>query len=223
MQLYDRGLTPDVVTYNTIIGAYCKASDMANAERFVSKMLAEGIEPDIFTYNILIHGLCSNYMMNRAMEMVDGLLSMGFAPNTVTYNTMMNGTCNDVLDRAMILTGKLLKMIFLTNVVTINLLLSHFCKQHMYKKALIWGEKLSQLPFNFDDATWNILKQAYDNPQEDAVSSKTEHSGSLFLEFLMYSTYEYLLRNKPAEHKQLMIPDIIDHGISLSSKMMDVR
>ncbi|KAH7843527.1 hypothetical protein Vadar_017714 [Vaccinium darrowii] len=194
MDMHRMGLTPDIVTYNTLISGYCKAFDMVNLDNFVNKLHASGWDPDITTYNIRIHGFCSSRRMNRAVMMLDELVSSGVVPNTVTYNTMMTGVCNDILDRAMILTAKLLKMAFVPNIVTTNLLLSHLYKQGLPERTLMWGQKLSEICVDFDDITFKILDKAYHAIQEDAEYSRGTSGKSLFLDFLMYITYDYLCR-----------------------------
>ncbi|KAM1027598.1 hypothetical protein ACFX2G_041224 [Malus domestica] len=128
---------------------------------------------------------------------LDELVSRGVVPDSVTYNTMMNGACVDILDRAMILMAKLLKLAFLPNTVTINVLLSQFCKQGKPEKALMWGQKLSEFSTCFDKITYKLLDRAYHNLQEDSEISSGTAENSLFLDFLMYITYDYLCRNKP--------------------------
>ncbi|KAF5732840.1 putative pentatricopeptide repeat-containing protein [Tripterygium wilfordii] len=120
IEMHRAGLSADIVTYNTLIGGYCKAFDMDSAEEFVKKMYTSGWDPDITTYNIRIHGFCSSRKMNRAVMMLDELISAGIVPNTATYNTMMNGVCSDILERAMIIAAKLIKMAFVPNVITAN-------------------------------------------------------------------------------------------------------
>ncbi|KAI8022417.1 Pentatricopeptide repeat-containing protein [Camellia lanceoleosa] len=214
MDMHRIGLTPDVVTFNTLISGYCKAFDMANADAFLNKMYASGWDPDITTYNIRIHGFCSSRRMNRAVMMLDELVLSGAVPNTVTYNTMMNGVCNDILERAMILTAKLLKMAFVPNIVTTNLLLSHLCKQGLPERTLMWGQKLSEFCFDFDEITYKILDRAYRNIQEDAEYFRETSGKSLFLDFLMYITYDYLRRYGPRSETRQYSFQLIDSGSS---------
>ncbi|OVA06879.1 Pentatricopeptide repeat [Macleaya cordata] len=201
MDMHRTGLTPDIVTYNTLISGYCKAFDLSNAEDFATKMCASGWHPDITTYNIRMHGFCSSRKIKEAVKMLNELISLGVVPNTVTYNTMMNGVCSDILDRAMILTAKLLKMAFVPNVVTVNLLLSHFCRKGLPERALTWGHKLSQVSFPFDDITYKILERARCDILEDAEIAKETPGESIFLDFLMYITYDYIGRNNSYQDK----------------------
>ncbi|CAJ1939579.1 unnamed protein product [Sphenostylis stenocarpa] len=162
------GLLPDIFTFNILIGGYCKAFDMVGAGYMVNRMYSCGLHPDITTYNVRMHGYCRMRKMNQAVIILDQLISAGIVPGTVTYNTMLNGICSDILDRAMILTAKLLKMGFIPNVITTNMLLSQFCKQGMPEKALLWGKKLMEISFDFDEISYTILDQANSLKQDDA-------------------------------------------------------
>nr|GMD36324.1 pentatricopeptide repeat-containing protein At5g01110-like [Ipomoea batatas] len=196
IEMQQSGVNPDIVTYNTLIDGFIKAFDMANADNLVNKLFASGWEPDITTYNIRLHGFCTSRKINRAVMMLDELISAGLVPNTVTYNTMMSGACNDILDRAMILAAKLVKMAFIPNIVTANLLLSQLCKQGLPQRALMWGQKLSQIGIEFDEITYKILDRAFFEIQDYTDCTKGMTEKSLFLDILMYITCDYLYRNR---------------------------
>uniref|UniRef100_A0A0A9B0L0 Pentatricopeptide repeat-containing protein n=1 Tax=Arundo donax TaxID=35708 RepID=A0A0A9B0L0_ARUDO len=51
-----RGVSPDVVTYNSIIDGMCKAQAMDKAEAVLQQMFAKGVLPVCTTYNSLVHG-----------------------------------------------------------------------------------------------------------------------------------------------------------------------
>ncbi|KAL1535812.1 beta-amylase [Salvia divinorum] len=195
MEMLRCGWTPDNVTYNTLISGYCMQLDMLNAENLANTMHNSGWGPDITTYNIQIHGYCRSRRMNRAIMMLDELVSAGIVPDTVTYNTLLSGVCRDILDHAMILTGKLLKMGFVPDLVTTNLLLSNLRKHGLPHRTAMWAQKLSEISFEFDEITHKILDRAY-NDLEDVESTKEITGKSLFLDLLMYMTYDFIYRNK---------------------------
>ncbi|KAG6399747.1 hypothetical protein SASPL_141230 [Salvia splendens] len=174
---------------------YCKQLDMLNAENLANTMQNSGWGPDITTYNIQIHGYCRSRRMNRAIMMLDELVSAGIVPDTVTYNTLLSGVCRDILDHAMILTGKLLKMGFVPDLVTTNLLLSNLRKHGLPHRTAMWAQKLSEISFEFDEITHKILDRAY-NDLEDVESTKEITGKSLFLDLLMYMTYDFIYRNR---------------------------
>ncbi|KAL3571783.1 hypothetical protein D5086_025687 [Populus alba] len=199
----EAGHIPNVVCYNTLMNGYVKARDIGQAnmlyeemkskaiapdfstDEVVNKMHATGWDPDITTYNIRLHGLCTGRKMSRAVMMLEELISAGVVPDTVTYNTVMNGVCTDILERAMIVTAKLLKMAFVPNVVTANLLLSHFCKQGMPEKTIMWGQKLNEISFGFDEISIKLMDRAYRNIQDNVDIPKPPPEKSLFLDFLI--------------------------------------
>ncbi|GAA0138307.1 hypothetical protein LIER_34916 [Lithospermum erythrorhizon] len=152
--------------------------------------------------------------------MLDELVSAGVVPNTVTYNTLLNGVCKDILDRAMILAAKLLKMAFVPNIVTSNILLSQLCKQGLPRRTLMWGQKLNQIYFDFDEITYKILDKAYHDIQEDAEYVKGTPGKSLFLDFLMYITYDYIIRNSDFTEKRNSSWELIDNETGRSFKLL---
>ncbi|KAL3533593.1 hypothetical protein ACH5RR_007114 [Cinchona calisaya] len=53
----DTWLSPDVVTYNTVIKGLCLEGLMNEAKDFFNMMEESGTTPNEITYNILVHGL----------------------------------------------------------------------------------------------------------------------------------------------------------------------
>ncbi|XVF33670.1 hypothetical protein REPUB_Repub17cG0188000 [Reevesia pubescens] len=152
--MLEKGMTPSIVAFNSIIAAYSRAGLEDDAYK-------AGLVPDIVTYNTLIGGYYEAFDMVKVGQFMN---NMYCSPDTVTYNT---GQYRDILNRAMIITAKLIKIAFIPNVITINVLLSHFCKQGMSKRALLWCQKLSEIPFDFDEVSYKIMDQAYRSIQED--------------------------------------------------------
>ncbi|CAA6669763.1 unnamed protein product [Spirodela intermedia] len=227
MSMYSCGLKPDVVTYNTLVGAYCKERDLRSALNIITKMTLEGCDPDITTYNIWIHGLSTACKMNQALRVIDDIVSKGVLPNTVTYNTLMNGICTEVWhckiiqDRVLIMTGKLIKMAFFPNVVTVNILLSHLCRQGLAERAVLWEQRLSQVPFPFDITTCNILNWAR-RCIEHAETTRPDQQISLFLEALMYIALDSICRNRSSHYRPVVVTTILDHCSGEPPQMVQI-
>lgn len=66
----------------------------------------------------------------------------------------------------------------------------------MPEKTLLWGQKLSEISFDFDETSYKIMDRAYHNIQENAEFFQETSEKSLFLDFLMYITYDYFCRNR---------------------------
>ena len=123
---------------------------------------------------------------------------------SVTYNTLMDGICSDVLDRAMILTGRLIKMAFKPNTITLNVFLSHFCKQGFGNRALMWAEKLREDSYVFYGATRNIIDWARREMEDDPQANNEDIGRCMFLEFLMFMTYEAMLNSRSSKATHML-------------------
>ncbi|CAL5358779.1 unnamed protein product [Camellia sinensis] len=59
------GLSPDLVTYNLLLGAVCDVGHIHSALQLHDEILRTGYNPDIITYTELIKGYC---MRGKVME-----------------------------------------------------------------------------------------------------------------------------------------------------------
>jgi leucine-rich PPR motif-containing protein len=53
------GLSPDVVTYGTLIDALCKLGRVDDAVLKFNEMINEGVTPNIVIFSSLVYGLCT--------------------------------------------------------------------------------------------------------------------------------------------------------------------
>jgi hypothetical protein len=90
-------------------------------------------------------------------------------------------------------------MAFQPNTITLNVFLSHFCKQGFGKRALMWAEKLREDSFVFDDATRNIIDWARREMEDDRHANNEDIERCLFLEFLMFMTYETMHNSRSSK------------------------
>ncbi|XP_057790765.1 pentatricopeptide repeat-containing protein At1g62720-like [Salvia miltiorrhiza] len=92
-EMVGKCILPNVVTYSSIIHAYCKEEKMEKAENMLEIMMQQHICPDVFTYSLLIEGLCLKGEIGRAKQLLDSMVERGLKPNIVNYNTLLNGYC----------------------------------------------------------------------------------------------------------------------------------
>ncbi|XBH89367.1 hypothetical protein VPH35_081287 [Triticum aestivum] len=199
LDMRSSGLTPDVVTYNTIVIGYCRAQAKNGAMIFMNKMPADGCDPDILTYNIWIRSLCNNHSMNRAMRVLDELVAVG----------------------SMILTDKLIKMAFQPNTITVNVFFSHFCKQGLGRWVLVWAEKLREDCVALDDATLNILDWASKEMEYNPQDSIADIGKCMFLEFLMLITYTTMSNSRSPKFTHVPTETLVDPAGSSTIKVLD--
>ncbi|CAA7391457.1 unnamed protein product [Spirodela intermedia] len=80
---------PDVVTYTSLVHAWCRARRIDEAERVIREMREKGIRPNVYTYSVLIDALCRASQVNRANEVLIEMIDGGCVPNSATFNSLM--------------------------------------------------------------------------------------------------------------------------------------
>ena len=85
-----RGVTPTVVTYNTLIAAFVQGKQYLRAQRVFEDMQALGCRPTVVTYTTIIFGLAKARLWERAWELLADMESAGVRPNVLTYITLMH-------------------------------------------------------------------------------------------------------------------------------------
>ena len=87
--MLNQGLTPDIVTYNTLINGLCKMGWTHAALNLLEKLPNENVHPDIITYNILISWHCKVRLIDDASMLLNKAVSGGIVPNERTWGMMV--------------------------------------------------------------------------------------------------------------------------------------
>ncbi|KAG8471657.1 hypothetical protein CXB51_036961 [Gossypium anomalum] len=69
-ELEENGSHPNIVTYGTVINAFCKQGMLKEGLVVLSRMLKKGIEPNIYIYDILLEAFYKQRMLCRAEAMI---------------------------------------------------------------------------------------------------------------------------------------------------------
>ncbi|KAF5458215.1 hypothetical protein F2P56_022264 [Juglans regia] len=85
------GITPNTVTYNTLIDAYGKARKFAEMESILVEMLQErGSEPDVWTMNSTLRAFGSSGQIETMEQCYEKFQSAGVQPNIQTFNILLD-------------------------------------------------------------------------------------------------------------------------------------
>lgn len=84
---------PNVVTYNTIIDAFCKEDAMDKASELFEEMPGSGVQPDVFTYNSLLHGYSAQGCLRESIRVFKEMVDKGPSPDAITFNTLIHTLC----------------------------------------------------------------------------------------------------------------------------------
>ena len=69
-ELLEKGIKPDIISYDTVIYAYCRNGRMREASRIFSEMKDSGIVPDVVTYNTFVASYVADSMFPDAIDVV---------------------------------------------------------------------------------------------------------------------------------------------------------
>jgi len=102
MELYDEmrsnGITPNTITFNTILNAFAKGGNMDRVPGLLDDMKAASpaVEPDIVTYSTIIKGFCNAGCLDRALKVLKDMQCSGkYEPDEVMYNSLLGGCAKE--------------------------------------------------------------------------------------------------------------------------------
>ncbi|KAL0456646.1 UNVERIFIED_CONTAM: putative pentatricopeptide repeat-containing protein, mitochondrial [Sesamum latifolium] len=143
-RMIDKGISPNVVTYNSIIqgfaialmDGYCLGGQMGKAKRVLHSVEDRGLTPSIMSYNSLINGYCKQGRIDEAWDLFVEVPCKGLQHDTVIYTTMIQG----LFHKGRFADGwKLFNNMesrgIMPNLVTYNVLLDGLCKTHQIAEA----------------------------------------------------------------------------------------
>ncbi|KAM7252015.1 hypothetical protein ACFE04_023898 [Oxalis oulophora] len=87
------GGIPDVITYNMMIGAYCRKRMLKTAVDLLENMSLSGCSPDVITYNTVIRCMFENGKFEEAVEFWKHQLRKGCPPYLITYTVLIELVC----------------------------------------------------------------------------------------------------------------------------------
>ncbi|PWA62676.1 pentatricopeptide repeat protein [Artemisia annua] len=129
--VFQKGISPDVITYSSLIDGLCNLGRWEEASKMLQEMLDVGISLDVQTFSILVDALCKEGKVEAAENVIDIMLER------VTYNTMIQGLfpvgrCSD----ARKLFDEMLAKCQLPNECTYQILIEGLCYNHQVEEAL---------------------------------------------------------------------------------------
>ncbi|MQL80657.1 hypothetical protein Taro_013097 [Colocasia esculenta] len=98
-EMYDRGLEPNVVSYNVLLNGICRRESLHPETRFektvdaaqdlFAEMRSRGIEPDVTSYSIVLHVYSRAHKPELSLSMLRAMREKGICPTVVTYTSVI--------------------------------------------------------------------------------------------------------------------------------------
>lgn len=103
-EMVDRGIEPNVVTYNVLLDGICRKSSLHPEERFertirdaekvFDEMRERGIEPDVTSYSIVLHVYSRAHKPELCLDKLKMMKSRGICPTVVSYTSVVKCLCS---------------------------------------------------------------------------------------------------------------------------------
>merc|ERR1719281_1972153 len=84
------GVSPDVITYSTLVKGYCQAGDIDRGYQVLNEMVANGVhEPDEILYNSLLDGCAKQHRVDDALALVEDMHKNHVRPSNFTLSILV--------------------------------------------------------------------------------------------------------------------------------------
>ncbi|XP_017978085.1 PREDICTED: pentatricopeptide repeat-containing protein At1g55890, mitochondrial [Theobroma cacao] len=84
-------IEPDLVSYNTVIKAFCEMGSLDSASLILDEMEKKGVKPDLITFNTLLNGLFKNGKFVDGEKIWGKMLENNVEPDIRSYNAKLLG------------------------------------------------------------------------------------------------------------------------------------
>ncbi|KAM7259213.1 hypothetical protein ACFE04_014954 [Oxalis oulophora] len=98
-EMTERGLEPNVVTYNVLLNGICRKASLhpeerfertiRNAEKLFNEMREKGIEPDVTSFSIVLHVYSRAHMPQLTLDKFSTMKEKGISPTVATYTSVI--------------------------------------------------------------------------------------------------------------------------------------
>ncbi|KAI8560978.1 hypothetical protein RHMOL_Rhmol04G0298800 [Rhododendron molle] len=156
--LEEKGVHPDVVTYNSLIHGLCSSGRWKEANGMLGEMLDIGISPDIVTFNVLVDALTKEGKAKEAEEVIESLIQRGVHPNVITYSSLMNGYClQGQMDEAIRVLNTMANRGIQPSVRSYTILIRGYCDNMKIDEAIGLFREIPQRGLKPDLATFTTI------------------------------------------------------------------
>ncbi|KIM47901.1 hypothetical protein M413DRAFT_439597, partial [Hebeloma cylindrosporum] len=88
--LQDKGLHPDIVSFNTLLAYYCRQNDFKALSGVVADMSAASIPGDVVTFSTILSALLRIGKKDAPVTILNLMRKQGIQPNVATYSAIID-------------------------------------------------------------------------------------------------------------------------------------
>mmetsp|Transcript_36565 Transcript_36565/g.84047 ORF Transcript_36565/g.84047 Transcript_36565/m.84047 type:complete len:1045 (+) Transcript_36565:176-3310(+) len=97
-EMLGHNISPSIVTFNAMIDACARNSDMGSVPGLMSELKARNLSPNLITYSTMLKGCCMSGDLRSAFGVLDEMKSgTKLKPDEIMYNTLLDGCAQNGL------------------------------------------------------------------------------------------------------------------------------
>lgn len=164
-----RGISPNVVTFVSLISFLCSNSRVDDAFELMHEMIrAHNVSPNIFVYTSLVKGLCDAGKMDAALKLkglaVAEAIKKDSELDSAVFTTLIRPLFRSRRrDEAIALLDEMQKIGVKPDTHTYNAMISGFCEENDFTAALNVMEEMPNKGCKADVLTYNVMITAFCN------------------------------------------------------------
>lgn len=157
-ELKNKGLSPDVITFNTLLDAFYREKGFHGGERIWAIMVAHNVAPITRSYNLRLQAMVDAGELANAIAFFDSFKKDGLKPDVNTFNALVKGLCDlgDVAE-AKKWYDRLLDSEETPNRITFSTLVPRFCDCGDYELAFDLSKKMFSRQIVVDEALLQLV------------------------------------------------------------------
>ncbi|KAK4755040.1 hypothetical protein SAY87_008797 [Trapa incisa] len=151
-------LEPDLVTYNILVGSYCRAGSIDCALLVIDEISEKGLQPEAITFTPLLVFFYRSGRFKEGDHIWDLMESKNITLNATTYHIKLHAmVSHDKLADAVELFADMEKKSVIPDVYCYNALIIGFCRKEDSEEAKNWYQKLVKSSCSPDFVTMSML------------------------------------------------------------------
>ncbi|CAL5376702.1 unnamed protein product [Camellia sinensis] len=151
-------LRPNVVTYTTLVSAYCRLGRLEEVCNLVSMMEKDGLAFDVVFYSCWIHEYFRDGVLWAALQKYREIVDRKVDMDTIGYTILIDGFSKEGnVEKAVGFLNKMKKDRLTPNLVTYTAIMLGFCKKGKLEEALVVLEMVENSGIKVDEFMYATL------------------------------------------------------------------
>lgn len=157
-ELKENGLSPDVITFNTLLDAFYREKGFEGGEKMWSLMVAHNVVPNTRSYNLKMQAVVGSGELHNAVDLFETVEKDGLKPDVNTFNALIKGFCDQGnTEEAKKWYNRLLENGDTPNRNTFSTLVPSFCDNGDYELAFDLSKKMFKRQIVVDEAFLQLV------------------------------------------------------------------